>query len=363
MNIGLVGWGIASGNGGMNSDIVGLASWITHWLIPEHPKAPLHQPYIDKLIDKQILHCRLRGDEDICKKFLDAVDGIIYVEHPCVADGFDIVLEAKKRGKIVVGIPMWEWWPERKQWALQTDMLWAVTKFTNRYLSSLSDVLYVHGWHHNWRNRVFGSVWGVNVDDFPFNQRKRAEGFVFVNGNGGYKLRKASDIVFEAFSRPGSPDLTVFTQQSEIIAKTIPSNVRLIEKNFPNRSDVYAEGDVFLFPSYWEGLCHGIYEGQSVGGLVVTTDHPPMSECGTPYLIPVEKLSREDLSGKSIVKAHCSVSALNQLVTALRNTDISAQSKASRELILSRFDLRSTLASIYTSLIGCKIFTSPSAPT
>ena len=350
MRFGLIGWAIASGNGGMNSDIVRLASWVTHWLIPEHPKSPNHEPYLENQSGKSLVHCKLSGDHGSYNGFLDAVDGILYVEHPCLKDDYDIVQEAKKRGKLVVGIPMWEWWPERKPWALQTDVLWAVTKFTNRYLKSLSDVLYVHGWMHNWRGRIIGDKWGVNLQDFPFQHRQRASRFVFINGNGGYKLRKASDIVFDAFSMPGAPPLTVYTQQTTVIAQNIPKNVTLIDRNFPHRNDVYQSGDVFLFPSYWEGLCHGIYEGQAVGGLVITTDHPPMNECGTSHLVPVERLSREDLSGKSIVKAHASKVHLHRIASALYDSNIELESLERRKMIERAFNLSTTLTDLYKEL-------------
>lgn len=351
MNFGLIGWAIASGNGGMNSDIASLASWVTHWLIPQHPKSNNHEPYLAKQSGTKLMHCSMTGDEDTYFKFLDEVDGIIYVEHPCLRDNFDIVAEAKKMGKLVVGIPMWEWWPERKPWAMQTDILWAVTPFTNRYLRSLSDVLYVHGWKHNWRNHVIGDRWGVNLEDFPFKERTQAKNFVFINGNGGYKMRKASDVVFEAFSMPGSPPLTVYTQQSEMIAKNISDNIIIVDKNFPERKDVYDDGDVFLFPSYWEGLCHGIYEGQAVGGLVITTDHPPMNECGTPFLVPVHALEQEDLAGKKIVKSISNSNMLSEIVLGMGAMDMRSLSCAGRKMIESEFDLNINLKKIYKLII------------
>lgn len=351
MNFGLIGWAIASGNGGMNSDIALLAPWVTHWLIPQHPKSTNHQPYLENQSATKLMHCRLSGDEDICLKFLDEVDGIIYVEHPCLKDQFDIVEHARKMGKLVVGIPMWEWWPERKPWAMQTDILWAVTPFTNRYLKSLSDVLYVHGWKHRWRNHVIGDRWGVNLADFPFRQRTDAQHFVFINGNGGYKMRKASDVVFEAFSLPGAPPLTVYTQQTEMIAKSISDNIRIIDKNFPERKDVYEDGDVFLFPSYWEGLCHGIYEGQAVGGLVITTDHPPMNQCGTPFLVPVGLLGQEDLAGKKILKATSKAADLYELCINMKLIQVSVQSKFGRTTIEDKFNLGKNLERMHADII------------
>ncbi len=350
MNIGLIGWAIASGNGGMNSDIASLANWVTHWLVPHHPNSSNHKEYLNKAANKIIIECNLVGDNLAYEKFLDDVDGILYVEHPCLKDQYDIVYEAKKRKKLVIGIPMWEWWPERKPWALNTDILWAVTAATNEYLHALSVTLFMHGFMHEWRNNIYGNRWGVNLNDFPFKQRNNAKKFIFINGNGGYKLRKASDIVFEAFSRPGSPPLTVYTQKNNI-ASVSSSNIQIIEFNFPNRSDVYSEGDVFLFPSYWEGLCHGIYEGQASGGLIITTDHPPMNECGTPFLVSVNKYMQEELSGKKICKAVPDSLMLHSICKKLYHKDITDISTSGRKNIEENFNLRETLDSIYATII------------
>jgi glycosyltransferase involved in cell wall biosynthesis len=179
-----------------------------------------------------------------------------------------------------------------------------------------------------------------------------AERFVFINGNGGYNLRKASDLVFEAFSKPGSPHLLVYTQQAERIASNIPDNVELVNKNYPDRKDVYTEGDVFLFPSYWEGLCHGIYEGQASGGLVITTDHAPMNECGTDLLVPVDRLEQEDISGKKIVKAVADADFLHILCKDLAGNTIKDLSRRGRNLIEDRFNLKKTLELIYNTILS-----------
>lgn len=353
MNFGLVGWGIASGNGGMNTDIAVLAPWVTHWLVVAQPNIENHDPYLTKASSKvEIIHCKHERDHGIYDKFLDKIDGLLYIEHPIIKNenDYDIVHEAKKKGKLVVGIPMWEWWPERKRWALETDILWAVTKFTNRYLKSLSDILYVHGYQHNWRGRVIGDVWGVNLDDFPYRKREKIEKIVFINGNGGYKLRKASDIVFEAFIKPGAPPLKVYTQLDNIAKYDLTSNIEIIDKTFPDRKDVYTEGDLFLFPSYWEGLCHGIYEAQASGGLVITTDHEPMNECGTNLLLPVDEIMQEDLSGKKILKTAASAEDLYKICKSIFGVDFSEINSLSITHFKRKYDLKENLKLIYIQI-------------
>lgn len=358
MNVGLVGWGIASGNGGMNTDVVCLSSWVTHWLIPKHPHNENHKEYLEKASQHaSLIECELKGDHNKYNFFLDKVDALLYIEHPVIKDekDYDIVHEAKKKGKLVIGIPMWEWWPERKRWSHETDILWAVTKFTKQYLNSLSDVLFSQGIHHNWRGKVVGNRWGVNLEDFPYKQRTKVNNIVFINGNGGYKLRKASDIVFEAFTKEGAPSLTVYTQKDNIANYEITPNIKIVEKTFPERHDVYKDGDVFLFPSYWEGLCHGIYEGQACGSLVITTDHPPMNECGSPYLLPVDKILQEELSGKKIMKSVVSANDLYLICKTIYGKDISNESAKSYD-IQTRHNLKKILNDLYYSIASLKRF-------
>jgi glycosyltransferase involved in cell wall biosynthesis len=346
MNIGLIGWGIASGNGGMNTDIVSLSTAVTHWLIPEHPNGKNHQPYIDKASQfAELSFVKLKGDHQKYNDFLDKIDALLYIEHPILKDekDYDIVHEAKKKGKLVIGIPMWEWWPERKRWSFETDILWAVTKFTESYLNSLSDVLFAQGLKHNWRHHVIYNQWGVNLNDFSFQLKTKIKNIVFINGNGGYKLRKASDIVFEAFTKDGAPPLTIYTQKDNIAKYKITKNITIIDKTFPERGDVYKNGDLFLFPSYWEGLCHGIYEGQACGSLVLTTDHPPMNECGTNYLLPVKEILQENLAGKKIMKSKVSADDLYKIVKSLYNKNIVEESINTRKHIENDYNLKHNL--------------------
>ena len=100
MNIGLIGWGIASGNGGMNTDIVCLSDFVTHWLIPKHPHGHNHDAYMEKASKHaKLIECSLKGDHKTYNDFLDSVDVLLYIEHPILKEekDYDIVHEAKKK--------------------------------------------------------------------------------------------------------------------------------------------------------------------------------------------------------------------------------------------------------------------------
>ena len=112
MRLGLVGWGVASGNGGMNTDIACLGDFVTKWLIPKHPKLPLHDPYINRAKSSvDITFLNPTDDFDaVIDEFSENIDGLLYVEHPIFnihPYKFDIVEKFHAKNKKVFGIPMW----------------------------------------------------------------------------------------------------------------------------------------------------------------------------------------------------------------------------------------------------------------
>ena len=353
MRLGLVGWATPSGNGGMNSDIAELATYVTKWLIPQHPKLPYHQPYLTKAeTNTELYFCDYQSKPDCLDDFLKNIDGIIYVEHPIYRanhfGGFDIVSHCKSKDYFVLGIPMWEWWPEEDLWALQTDALWAVTSYTREYLKALSIVLESRGKAPEWSSRIYGCKWGVNTSRFRFRLRSKASRIAFVNGNGGFKCRKAADIVIPVLHKIAELgfDVSIYTQAELTMAKT-KLNVQNV--NFPNRRDVYANDDLFVFTSYWEGFCHGLYECAFSGGIVITTDTAPMNECLPSVKIAVEKVQSEHLS-KSVKKAVPSPDHLLASIMQLLNSDCEHLSLSSHLWAKQNYDLINIIDDIYDHL-------------
>jgi glycosyltransferase involved in cell wall biosynthesis len=352
MRLGLVGWGTPSGNGGMNSDIADLAMYVTKWLIPSHPKLPLHDPYIERVrTTTEVYMCSLEAKPDCLEDFFRDIDGILYVEHPIFRKnnfcGFDIVEYCKENDYNVFGIPMWEWWPEEEQWAVNTDALWAVTNYTNQYLTSLAVVLEARGILPAWSDKVFGCKWGVNAKEFDFKQRDTINSVAFVNGNGGYKCRKASDLILPTLGRLAEAgiDVNVYTQAP--LDKHY-SHLNYVASNFPYRKDVYRDDDLFIFTSYWEGLCHGIYEAAYSGAIVVTTDTQPMNESDACIKIPVTHIESEHLS-KRIKKAVPCMDSLESTVKSLYRSNCRELSMASHLWIGRHRTLSDTIEEMYIS--------------
>ena len=361
MRLGLVGWGVASGNGGMNTDIACLSEFVTKWLIPKHPRLPLHDPYVERATKSvEITFVDSTDDfDDVIERFSEDIDGLLYIEHPIFnvkGYQFDIVSKFHSKNKKVFGIPMWEWWPEIEPWALNTDAIWAVTDYTNNYMNALANVLETRGIMPLWKKTIFGNKWGVNLNDFSYRQRNRAEAITFVRGNAGYKDRKAGQIIIPELIKLASESeykITIYSQaELENISGNKPENLILKQTVFPDRKSVYEDGDIFIFCSYWEGLCHGIYEASYSGGLVLTTNTPPMNECIPAFVVDVETTSTLML-GKAIKKAVPSMESMRQVLEYLNGKDISELSFEAHNWVARKRNLSETLAEMYSHFCQC----------
>ena len=68
----------------MNTDIACLGDFVTKWLIPKHPKLPLHDPYIERAkgsVEITFLDANDNFD-DVIDQFSEDIDGLLYIEHP-----------------------------------------------------------------------------------------------------------------------------------------------------------------------------------------------------------------------------------------------------------------------------------------
>ena len=341
LKVGLVGWGAATGNGGMNADIARLSPWISSWLCPKHPELGWHEPYIKPVVDK-VVRCKHEGDVAIYNQFLEGLDVVLFIEQTYLVN-YDLVDQCKQRDIFTVCIPMWEWWPERKPWSQGTDMVWCVTNYTRSYLQSLAEYLMYRGDYCNWRHRIYGDRWGIELEEFNFMPREKAQRFLFVNGNGGGKgRRKGSDVLAVAASYIPDIEIIMLTQNDNY-PTPMPENVIVDCNNYPTKREVFQQGDVFIAPSHWEGLGHQLYEAQASGLPVITIDAPPMNECGADWLIPVSQREPYMLSGKQIPKVTADAKQLAEVLRSIQDCNISQKSKAARARVEERNSLRDVL--------------------
>jgi len=125
--------------------------------------------------------------------------------------------------------------------------------------------------------------WGVDLDTYQWQEpiKKDKPLIFFPAGFGGVNDRKNEDAVIKTFSACAPRDkmnLHVHTQkegcagQAQGIIKTSGTvdNNQLIK--------YYAEGDITVLPSRWEGNGLPFMESLALGRPIVTVDAPPMNE-------------------------------------------------------------------------------------
>jgi len=328
MNCGIVGWGACTGNGGWNYELSRHCPWITKWLCPAHPKKAYHDPYVTG--DPKVIKCKKSGDTAKYISFLENLDALLFIERPYI-EGFDLLGHARHLGIKTIYCPMWEWHCTASPWTRNVDIIWYVTKHTEQYIEAMSP-------KKSWGDSKFYLPWGVDLDHFEFKLRTVCEKFLFVNGNGGVMLRKGSDTLFQAARYvPEIPIL--FLTQSLNYPPEIPRNVEVIHKEFPEKKDVYQEGDVFLAPSHWEGLAHQLYEAQACGIPVVTTDAPPMNECGTPFLTKTKSFRSVSLGRQRISSVDASANDLALTMQTLFGEHIEEESKWGRQRMEEKYNV------------------------
>lgn len=128
--------------------------------------------------------------------------------------------------------------------------------------------------------------------DIPWRQRERARHFVHNAGNGGLGGRNGTRELIQAMKFVVSPlKLTIRSQ----VAIQQPDDTRVTLKigQF-DPSELWNEGDVFVFPEKFNGLSLPLQEAYASGMLVMAGNRFPMNTwLPKEPLIPVEKYVQE----------------------------------------------------------------------
>jgi 1,2-diacylglycerol 3-alpha-glucosyltransferase len=132
--------------------------------------------------------------------------------------------------------------------------------------------------------------WGCHPELLEVEPRRDAEAVRFIYPGGFMSKRKPFESVLEAFSRAGEPRLRLtFKAQVERRVRKVgrlvkqDPRVEVIWEDLPTAKylQLFANSDVCLAPSRWEGLGLHLYEGMAFGMPIITNDNPPMNELVT----------------------------------------------------------------------------------
>ncbi|MFX0170571.1 MAG: glycosyltransferase family 4 protein [Candidatus Hodarchaeota archaeon] len=155
-------------------------------------------------------------------------------------------------------------------------------------------------------SQSFYVPWGVDTNFFkPKEIENDKEQLVFFH-SAGVSARKGTDILVKAFIDGGlfkKSRLIIHTQSDLRITYGLHSkklkefNIEIIHKTVPPPG-LYYLGDIYVYPTYLEGLGLTIYEAMASGLPVITTNYAPMNEIvddEVGKLVQIEKIvSRQD---------------------------------------------------------------------
>jgi glycosyltransferase involved in cell wall biosynthesis len=346
--VGLVGWNTRTGLGYQNRDIA-VHLPVARWLAPPHPRFDgLSRPRMAGeyrgLPTPKPAPAELRA-------WLRGLDWLLFVEHPYLPR---VAQHARELGISVACVPNWEWLTTGLDWLPYVDLMICPTQMTYRML-------------RHWRRDlgfawdVVYAPWPIDPRRFPYRRRERCRGFLFVNGTGGTRARRA-DGSPTGYHRKGVELLAatarilkavpflVYSQQSDL--PPLPDNVEVREAPKDNRK-LYADGDVCVLPSHWEGLGLQLLECQAAGLPLVTTDAPPMNECRPFRAVPAAETELVFVYGDQPVDAHLvRPEALAEVLHEIHGSDLREASERARAYIEQERSwprLRETIAAWLTA--------------
>lgn len=163
-------------------------------------------------------------------------------------------------------------------------------------------------------------------------RRKKPVVFLFNAGRGGWKNRRGLDLALKAFvlARQQEPNIVLVIHSIKPLHKYVAKGLLEVEglhisEGFVSRSILdkfYAESDVLLYPTRWDGFGLSLLEALHAGLPVIATDGYPMRD-----LIEHEHnglLVKAKRVGKINLTSHfeCSVNSLAEAITHLAQDEI-----------------------------------------
>lgn len=173
----------------------------------------------------------------------------------------------------------------------------------------------------------------VDLERLPFQERQKAERFVTVYGHGGPGDRRAVVQILEAWRLMGSdaPPLTIRAQKAiKELDGPLPPSVTFHFENLVRSSDLYADSDVAVLPSKYEGVGLSLIEAQAVGLPVITTEMEPMRAIAPDYLVTGDVGQLEIMQDHFVATCTAHPAAIADRVKSLLHQDISEASRTAR---------------------------------
>lgn len=188
----------------------------------------------------------------------------------------------------------------------------------------------------------------VDLERLPFQERTTAERFVTVYGHGGPGDRRSIVQILDAWKLMGeqAPPLLVRAQKAiKELEERLPPNVTVHFENLPHASDLYAESDVAVLPSKYEGVGLSLMEAQACGLPVITTNMEPMKSIAPDYLVTGEVDKLEIMQNHWVATCTAHPTSIAERVQALYKKDISEASRQARFRVQDQYSWTALRAS------------------
>lgn len=180
----------------------------------------------------------------------------------------------------------------------------------------------------------------VDLERLPFKERHKAERFVTVYGHGGPGDRRSIVQLMEAWRLMGDQAPPLLIRAQKVIKELeggLPTNVSVHFENLLKASDLYADSDVALLPSKYEGVGLSLIEAQACGLPVITTDMEPMRSIAPDYLVSGDVGKIEIMQHHWVATCTAHPAAIAERVKALVHQDISEASRTARFRVQEKF--------------------------
>lgn len=202
-------------------------------------------------------------------ELLNICDTLIFFETP-----FDwkVIPKARELGIKTVLVPMYEC--TRYPFPYEPDEVWTPSALDTKFYG----------------NKTTREI--QIPTNIKWKQRNRAKIFIHNAGNGGLGGRNGTKELIEAMKMVKSDAKLIIRSQTPLTL-----NYPNIEVRVGTFTDIWSEGDVFIFPEKFNGLSLPIQEALASGMLVMATDRfPNNTYLPNEPLIPVSGFHKERIS-------------------------------------------------------------------
>jgi glycosyltransferase involved in cell wall biosynthesis len=251
--------------------------------------------------------------------WLDGLDAVFAIQAGYAPD---LWRRARARGILTVLMPNAEWFAPRHPDIALIDRFIAPTL-------SCAEMLAEAGLGE----RTVFIPHAIDTHRFAFRRRARAERFLHVRGWGDGD-RKGTAFVVEAARQ--CPEIPFIIRTQTPIPGALPANVELLGA-VASPEALYADGDVAIQPSRYEGVGLPILEAMAAGLPTLVPDVPPMNEYAAgPELIVKSGRTTHSLVGHPFPVAEVDVDDLAHAIRRLHGQPIGGLSEAARRRMEER---------------------------